>query len=31
LLYADGDPIAQLPVEIEAVPAAVRVMVPARP
>jgi YegS/Rv2252/BmrU family lipid kinase len=30
LLYADGDPIAPLPVEIEAVPAAVRVMVPAR-
>jgi YegS/Rv2252/BmrU family lipid kinase len=29
LLYADGDPIAQLPVQIEAVPAAVRVMVPA--
>jgi YegS/Rv2252/BmrU family lipid kinase len=30
LLYADGDPIAPLPVEIEAVPAALRVMVPAR-
>jgi YegS/Rv2252/BmrU family lipid kinase len=29
LLYADGDPIAELPVEIEAVPAAVRVLVPA--
>ena len=28
LLYADGDPIAPLPVEIEAVPAAVRVLVP---
>ena len=29
LLYADGDPIAPLPVDIEAVPAAVRVLVPA--
>jgi YegS/Rv2252/BmrU family lipid kinase len=28
-LYADGDPIAELPIEIEAIPAAVRVMVPA--
>jgi diacylglycerol kinase family enzyme len=29
VLYADGDPIARLPVEIEALPAAVRVLVPA--
>lgn len=29
VVYADGDPIGELPVEIEAVPAAVRVMVPA--
>jgi YegS/Rv2252/BmrU family lipid kinase len=28
-LYADGDPIAELPVDIEAVPDAVRVLVPA--
>jgi len=27
-VYADGDPIAELPVEIEVVPAAVRVLVP---
>jgi len=31
LLYADGDPIAELPVEIEAVAGAVRVLVPAGP
>jgi YegS/Rv2252/BmrU family lipid kinase len=30
VLYADGDPIAPLPVEIEAVAAAVRVLVPRR-
>ena len=27
-LYADGDPIAELPVRIRALPAAVRVIVP---
>ena len=27
-LYADGDPIAELPVKVGALPAAVRVMVP---
>ncbi len=30
-LYADGDPIAELPVTIEVVPAAVRVLVPPAP
>jgi diacylglycerol kinase family enzyme len=31
VMYADGDPIAELPVTVRALPRAVRVLVPERP